>query len=207
MFEHLTVARLVFRTRARDDLDLPTYKGSTLRGGFGQALKRVTCALRNQECRHCLLRERCVYLYLFETPPPADTAMMRLYPAAPHPFVVEPPISTQRSVVAGQSLDFGLVLVGRALDYLPYFVYAFVTLGEMGLGRGRGRFRLEAVEAVNSNGALRIYGHEDQTLGRAAPYPTWEAIRERCRSLEPCDQLTFDFATPTRIKFNLTFRS
>jgi hypothetical protein len=200
MFEHLSVGKFIFSIRALSDLNLPAYKGSTLRGGFGQALKRVTCALRNQDCRQCLLRERCVYLYLFETPPPADAAMMRLYPSAPHPFVIEPPASTQRLVAAGQSLDFGLVLVGRALDYLPYFVYAFVCLGEMGLGRQRGRFSLEEVKSANGNGWVSVYDQEQKTLQRFSAYPSGEAIENRCRELAGRQQLTLGFLTPTRIK-------
>ena len=49
---------------------------STLRGGFGAFFRRVVCAF---------------YSYVFETPPPDDTRMMRKYEAAPHPSVIEPP--------------------------------------------------------------------------------------------------------------------
>jgi len=200
MFEHLTAGRYIFLLRALSDLNLPAYKGSTLRGGFGQALKRVTCALRNQDCRQCLLRERCVYLYLFETPPPANAAMMRLYPSAPHPFVIEPPASTQRLVAGGDPLDFGLVLVGRALDYLPYFVYAFVALGELGLGRQRGKFSLEKVEAANGDRWISVYDQEHKTLQRSPACLTGETMQNRSRELAGRQQLTLDFLTPTRIK-------
>jgi hypothetical protein len=33
-----------------DETILPCYKGSTFRGVFGRALKRVVCALKRQEC-------------------------------------------------------------------------------------------------------------------------------------------------------------
>ncbi len=69
MFEHIRIGKFLLRLRALDDLHLPAYKGSTLRGGFGAALKHVACALKRQDCGGCLLRDRCVYLYLFETPP------------------------------------------------------------------------------------------------------------------------------------------
>ncbi len=45
---------------------LPPYKGSTFRGGFGVALKRVVCALRQQECPVCMLRDKCIYARVFE---------------------------------------------------------------------------------------------------------------------------------------------
>ena len=42
----------------------------------------------------------------------------------------------------------GLVLVGRALDYLPYFIYAFEEMGQRGLGAGRGKAALQRVIAL-----------------------------------------------------------
>lgn len=205
MFEHMKIGKFVFRVRALDDLHLPAYKGATLRGGFGQALKRVTCALRNQECGSCLLRERCVYLYLFETPPGSDAEMMRLYPAAPHPFVIEPPETEARSFGAGGTLDFGLVIIGKAVDHLPYFVYAFTCLGEQGLGSRRGKFRLEAVLASSAQGPVPVYNHESQVLKGALPYPTWDAVLKRCDELAGADRIRMTFCTPIRIKFNGRF--
>jgi hypothetical protein len=40
----------------------------------------------------------------------------------------------QRWLLAG-ALEFGLVLIGRAIDHLPYFLFSFEQLGRMGLGR------------------------------------------------------------------------
>jgi hypothetical protein len=200
MFAKMRVNKYQFKGRALEELDLPAYKGATLRGGFGHALKRVVCALKRQDCGECLLRDRCVYVYLFETPPPEDTEMMRLYPAAPHPFVIEPPPDDLRTVPAGEPLDFGLVLVGNAADYLPYFVYAFNLLGEQGIGRERGRFLLEEVHTSSPDGSTRVYSHEDGVLRRGTPFPTWEDIRSRCEAISDVRALTFHFHTPTRIK-------
>lgn len=46
---------------------LPAFKGSTFRGVFGVALKKVVCALKHQECPACLLRGQCLYARIFET--------------------------------------------------------------------------------------------------------------------------------------------
>ncbi|MBM4331898.1 MAG: hypothetical protein FJ117_11890 [Deltaproteobacteria bacterium] len=90
---HFKYGRFQFLLQATDRLYLPEYKGSALRGGFGYAFKKVVCALRTKECPECLLSEKCIYSYVFETPPPADTRMMRKYPSAPHPFVLLPPLA------------------------------------------------------------------------------------------------------------------
>lgn len=201
MFGHFSVGKFLIRIKALTNLGLPAYKGSTLRGGFGQALKEVACALKRQECGSCLLRNRCVYSYVFETPPAEDAGMMRLYPAAPHPFVIEPPESESAVVPAGENLEFGLILVGRAREYLPYFIYAFMRLGERGLGRGRGKFALEGILASGANGPIPIYREENKSLVSSSPYPTWDAVRERAEELSGSETLTFHFRTPTRVKY------
>ena len=132
---------------------LPSYKGSTLRGGFGHAFKRVVCAIKSRECTSCLLKEKCVYSYIFETPPPSDTKIMRKYTSAPHPFIIEPPPEIKRGYTPKDEITFGLTLIGRAIDYLPYFIYAFDELGRIGLGKGKAKFELKT---VNTNPSLAI---------------------------------------------------
>lgn len=45
-----------------EELILPPYKGSTLRGGFGTIFKRISCFERNNcSCKDCLLKEKCAY--------------------------------------------------------------------------------------------------------------------------------------------------
>lgn len=149
-----------FRLAARDPLRLPPYKGSTLRGGFGTAFKKVVCAIRTKDCLQCLLKEKCVYSYIFETPPPKDSEILRKYEKAPHPFIIEPPLEDKTEYTPGDSLDFHLVLIGKALDYLPYFIYTFEELGTMGIGKGRGKFELLEVR----HGDRTIYQSTDKKL-------------------------------------------
>ncbi len=158
--EHLTeqlgairVAQFRFTLRPEEPMRLPAYAGSALRGGFGHAFKRAVCVVRHGECDRCLVRQQCPYQYVFETPPPADTEMLRKYPAAPHPFLIEPPLDGRRQYAAGDSLEFGLTLIGRGIDYLPYFIVAFEELGRTtGLGRPHGRFHLAEVRGETRNG-------------------------------------------------------
>ena len=127
---------------------------------------------------------------------------MRKYPAAPHPFVLEPPNGGRRSYEAGEQLDFRLVLIGRAVDYLPYFVYSFHELGKMGIGRGRGKFRLEKVihesaPADAKEQGMVIYEGKDRTLVPPESPVSWADI------LEPKspENVHISFLTPTRIKY------
>ncbi len=180
---------------------LPSYKGSTLRGGFGHAFKRVVCALKSKECAGCLLKGRCVYAYVFETPPPEGTKMMRKYASAPHPFVIEPPPERRRGYIPGEEITFGLTLIGRAIDYLPYFVYAFDELGRIGIGRGKAGFELVDVvcngEGIYDAGTRTLGSYSSSDLNISFPAPSG-AVSE---------PLTLRFLTPTRIVYGgrLTF--
>lgn len=149
-----------FTLTAKEPLILPIYKGSTLRGGFGYAFKRVVCAIRDKECFDCLLKEKCVYSYVFETPPPSDTKIMRKYKSAPHPFVIEPPSERRRGYKPGDEINFGLTLIGRAIDYLPYFIYTFDELGKIGIGQGKAKYELKNVVCDEK----KIYDSQTKTL-------------------------------------------
>ncbi len=79
-----------------DDALLPEYKGSTFRGVFGYALKKVVCALRRQTCDDCLLRQTCVYAFVFEGVHDEGSAPERKRVAAPpNAYVIEPPLETK----------------------------------------------------------------------------------------------------------------
>ena len=51
---HITVARVDFTLKAPEPLILPPYKGSTLRGGFGAAFRRIVCVIREFYGPPCL---------------------------------------------------------------------------------------------------------------------------------------------------------
>jgi hypothetical protein len=131
-------------------MELPPYKGSVLRGGFGSAFRRVSCALRASDCRPCSLREVCPYGYVFETSPPAESEVLSNLKDIPRPFVIEPPEDDRTEYLPGEELTLGLVLAGRSVAYLPYFVAAFRNLGRTGIGRTRAGFDLVRVSQLSA---------------------------------------------------------
>ena len=58
MASTLTVGRFDLTLEAKEPIILPPYKGSTLRGGFGNAFRRVVCVIKGTDCRECLLKGR-----------------------------------------------------------------------------------------------------------------------------------------------------
>ena len=174
MLETFRLAKFRFTICAKEQIRFPSYKGSAFRGGFGYAFKRVVCVTKNRECDDCILKQKCIYSYIFETPPPEDTEMLRLYPKVPHPFVIEPPITEKQTFEPGETFSFHLILIGNAIDYLPYFIYTFTELGKQGIGQGRGKYDLVQVEGIGfENEAVQIYNNKTQTL--TSHYPTIQA--------------------------------
>lgn len=190
--------RLTFLIEAIEPLIMPYYKGSTFRGGFGNAFKRVVCALKKKECKECLLRPKCVYAYIFETSPPmdADVMNMKKYESIPHPFIIEPPLETDRVYKSGEKASFNLVLLGRAIDYLPYFIFTFDELGRSGIGKGRGRYRLLEVTADSKT----VYSSDDKTI-RNSDSDDLNIPEDFDSGSGPERLITLRFLTPARIQY------
>lgn len=151
MFENLRIGHYRIELEAgKQGLDLPPFYGSMLRGAFGGAFKQTACAnpaLRS--CHGCTLEQNCPYSYVFETSPPAEAGRYRSYADIPRPFMFLPKLEDRGSYAPGECLTFALRLFGRGNDYLPYFVLAFIKMGERGLGAWRKPFRLVRVTGVN----------------------------------------------------------
>ena len=153
-----------FLCRLENEAMMPFYKGSTFRGVFGHALKRVVCALKRQECEQCILKSRCIYARTFETPVAVEMPEGSRISSPPHPFVIEPPLTERTQFEEGSLFDCNLILFGDLNNSLPYFVYAFHQMGKIGVGRRvngkRGRFTLKE---VTSNGK-KLYTNTEQKL-------------------------------------------
>ncbi|HKV37959.1 MAG TPA: CRISPR system precrRNA processing endoribonuclease RAMP protein Cas6, partial [Blastocatellia bacterium] len=292
------------------------FLGSTLRGAFGHALKQAVCVMSHRACERCLVQDRCIYPYLFETPAPPDAPLLKGQNHAPHPFILTPPFpkrlsgstessasqsasqytsrpiaplppraissrsatpvaagyqshgrpsgveiqtvaggaSSPRSLTGGdlprlvkgpvfparyghpalpilsertllkkgESLPFDLVLIGRAIDYLPYVVYAVTEMARRGLGADRNPFELDDVSVLGCYGVERsIYsgttqkisvpGGDRASLGdlikaRMEQYSereTWSSFQQNgADTISDSPGLTLNFLTPTRIKIN-----
>lgn len=140
----LPVARYRYEFRAEDDLRLPPYAGSAWRGAFGHALGRAVCVMATRDCVPCALRARCAYPYLFETPPGADSARLRKYPHAPHPYVLRPH-AHGRHLAAGAVLALDCVLIGHANRHAALIAHTLRCAGAAGLTHARARLVLRRV--------------------------------------------------------------
>ncbi len=199
MLDKLYARRYTVHFRTEEAMLLPAYKGATFRGALGFAFKKVACALPRKNCPACLLRHRCAYSVCFETPVPERTAMMRRYPYAPHPFVIEPPADLKTRYEAGEALDVGLCIVGKANEYLPQFIYAFEEMAGAGLGRDRAKASLLSLTAMEDGRERTVYDHASERLEGEAPTIDSSGVADRAKALEDRD-LRITFETPMRLK-------
>lgn len=116
------------------------FPAATIRGGFGITLRKLVCPTIDMNCQLCILRHNCVYCYLFETIPDPDAVRLRQYKAIPHPFSLW-------CCQDGDTVSVKLVLIGKAIQSLPYFIYTLRKLGSQGLGKGHIRYRLSQVSS------------------------------------------------------------
>lgn len=65
----------------------------------------------------------------------------------------------------GEDLSFGLTLVGRAIEFLPYVIFAIAEMARRGLGANRGQFDLKEVWLKGAAGTReRIYSVDSSRL-------------------------------------------
>lgn len=190
----LPVARYRFDFLLNDDLRLPAFAGSLLRGQFGAALRRTACMTGAKSCTGCALLGTCPYPAIFEAPAPQAHPLQK-FSQVPNPYVVEPPAFGTRAIAAGDTLSFGMVLVGRALEQLPLIVYALQRALRHGLATQRARGELVDVVWETTSEAQSVW---DADVGRVAKHrPELEVP-----AFGRCGEVRLDIDTPLRLQDN-----
>jgi hypothetical protein len=97
-------------------------------------------------------------------------------------------------------LHFGFTVVGRAADYMPYFVYAFSKMGDEGVGRLKARYRLERVVAKNPLAGTHEEIFDGEVVKNRRLPTVWEDAVDAAGRLGR-DHLWLEFLTPAFVKF------
>lgn len=103
------------------------FLGSTLRGAFGVALKKVVCINPSFECEGCFAANNCLFYEFFEKKNRAHT----------YRFSV---------ALGSENYDFSLYLFGSAAAKLPYVLSALHKMFyEVGVGVNREKINIEKI--------------------------------------------------------------
>jgi hypothetical protein len=201
----LPLSQFEARMKFDSDADLSQWSGNTLRSGFGVHLRSLVCVGGTgtggqvaDGCEGCPLRGPCVYDYFYNSSPSDGAKVLRKQSDIPRPFVFDPPSPGSHS--AGSTATFRFTLLGRGVEYLPYFLLAIRNLGETGLSRGYrlgfGRFQLESVDSLAYGVSNNIFSG-DTVFNRAIALNYSEMLKG---STDYAGDLTLRFLTPAQIK-------
>ncbi len=113
MTSNFPISRYTVKFQALENIQLPKYAGSTLRGAFGHALKSMACltASRNKGTCRCEPAERCLYRQIFDPPKKQLDYQNRVQDIAP-PFVIEA-YALPEQIAKGAVATFHIVLIGN----------------------------------------------------------------------------------------------
>jgi hypothetical protein len=176
VFSRTGVLALTFTIVPQQSLKLPREtQTNTLRGAFGNYFRRLVCVPSCHTTELCPLRESCPYKLIFEPSPPLSVHRLSKNQDLPRPFIFRS-VGSKRDLSRcqarmaedelggtgschdnflvskstyqpGEKLQFHVLLIGKAVEYLPYFVLSFREVERSGLGLNRARCQLEEVSA------------------------------------------------------------
>jgi hypothetical protein len=173
-----------------EDVLLPKEnKGWVIRGGLGKELNKVSDS---------------TYNHLFNTKPPEDIDYWRKASNIPRLYVISPPLETKELYTPQDVITFDLTLIGKGIDYLPYFIFSFYQFARYGVGRKiggkRGRCVLERVDSLNASDgewSKPIFLGRNQTFCNEPHIITTKDLLQHCKEFER--ELILEFMTPTQI--------
>jgi hypothetical protein len=214
VIENFQLAVIRFTLRAEAAIELPVFSGSTFRGAFGAMFRRIACTPACPNASACILASHCAYARVFEARPSKEGYQIASEGGLPRPFIIHPPAGERRAIAAGERFSFQMVLVGLAIEYLPYFILTWRELGQVGIGRGRGHFKLEMVQsclpAESSSKASAgideiIYSSTDEMVHNRLKILTAERLlanpRFAVNRSNEKSRLRLELLTPMRLKY------
>ena len=190
--------RLRFRFRAAGELYFPPYKsGNIVRGAFGSIFRKLVCTPSCREAKTCEMHSTCPYALVFE-PQAAGGEGPSGLADWPRPFVFRAAHLDGSTVREGEAFHFDIHIFDVRNPALAYFVLSFAQLAREGLGPGRGRAELAAVDQLNVDGvtvAPIFDGEQFQMRDLAAP-----SALSMNEAVDPVQKVRIRFVTPTELK-------
>jgi hypothetical protein len=185
-----------FEFHAIDEIYFPPGKTSNIfRGALGDQLRRIACRPDCPGAKTCPWRENCAYARLFE--PALDIGPSGLADP-PRPFVLRPAFDEGRTIPRGTRIPLDLHLFDPRTPFLPILIASLRELARTGLGPGRGRAMLHAVDCLNETRHPQTPVYRDGHMQiDAMPDPLRIPLDS---STEPVTRLRLRFVTPTELK-------
>ncbi|MEJ5200754.1 MAG: CRISPR system precrRNA processing endoribonuclease RAMP protein Cas6 [Anaerolineales bacterium] len=195
----LTCVRLRFDCEAITIINLGGLNaGSNLRGALLNVMNRAVCALSaftpqerlKIDPQHVDTCPVC-WLLLHEKQP----GQVR------RGYALVPPLDSATLLPSGERFSFCITLFGETQRYLAYFVLAVSEMGRIGVGSGRGRFRLRSVTAELPNQSDWVVLKDSDHVIRPPEQPVTH------RDLRRKADIDLDVSSPEILTFRFYFRT
>ena len=192
LMDGLTVQHLRFTVQPTESISLSAQPGTELRGALYQVLSANFCSEPQgpQTPGHA---ERCPVCWLLAS----EDQQRERGQDMPRPLTVEPPY--QQSVFhPGDDLEFGYTLVGQAQALLPFIARAAQKMGQVGIGLGRGRFKLTSISEYDYlHDAERLLFEDGPVIKAPCLQVTPESIEAAAQNYS--GKARFECMTPMRL--------
>lgn len=190
----IKTAKYIINVKAENDFQLYEFAGSTFRGAFGHAFKKIACGIKKDLlCKQCRLRYQCIYSLVFDTPVPENSEIMKLYEFAPHPFVLTP-LNNKSHYKKYDTFDIEMVLIGNAIRHFHHFLMAIKETGQLGLNCGENKGYFSVLSAwMNQE---KVYS---ENTGKIAEHVVPDFLISNPLGL--IDRVRISFLTPTAIRY------
>ena len=204
MLQNFKFTQYRFTYTVQEPLRMPPNKANVFRSRLGYTLRNITCIGQEEECRNrCEHPAQCVYSQCFETPVPDDSPILRGQPFAPHPFILEPPLTGKQDYAPGDTFTCNLILIGNAINVLPWMAFTFNEIGKkrIGLHGKRGKCQLDKIESLPADDSAEsqtIYTAETETLTGPGLILRLDDVMRSAPNVT--DTIELNFLTPTSIK-------
>lgn len=189
--------RFRFHFRAAAVLYFPAHKsGNIVRGAFGNLFRKLVCIPTCRDAKSCDVRSSCPYALVFEPQAARGEGPSGLMDW-PRPFVFRAAHLDRCTVRPGETFHFDVHIFDVKNPALEYFVLSFAQLAKEGLGPGRGRAELMAVDQLDIDGksVLQVYcAQRFQMAELGAPCAV------RMDGFEQASRVRVLFLTPTELK-------
>ena len=190
--------RFRFHFRSASTLFFPPYKsGNIVRGAFGAIFRRLVCIPDCREAKTCDVSATCPYARVFEPKSVRGEGPSGLADW-PRPFVFRAAHLDGRTIQVGAAFHFDVHIFDVSDPALSYFELAFAQLAREGLGPGRGRAELTAVDQLDMHSAkmARVFDGLRSQMSEPTPpnFVDLNAVSERV------DRIRVKFVTPTELK-------
>jgi len=209
-FASLEILSIEFELTVCQQVSLPSFLGTTLRGAFGQSLKLVACRLGIANCtNYCTYEDFCPYDYLFETASKSAAKRLQKQADTPNPYIVVPPplqgIETLKKFVEGDKLIFGIKLIGKACYYMPYIINSVKDMCKTGLTVKRIPFELSQI-TVGTNQKTELFPTPPKSVDGLPKADILKSlIEKRLKSFSNPTELKIELLTPLRLRTGRDF--